>query len=224
MSSSRMTVAQALVRFLAAQHVQRDGVRTPFVAGCFGILGHGNVAGLGQAFQQHADLLPFVPGRNEQAMAHIAIGYARQRNRLAAYACTSSVGPGATNMVTAAALATVNRLPVLLLPSDTFAGRGPHPVLQQLEVPHDQTISVNDAFRPVSQFFDRVQRPEQLFSAALEAMRVLTDPAQTGAVTLALPEDVQAELCRCPRPSWKSARGRSTASRPRPRRWARRSS
>ena len=198
MSSSQMTVAQALVRFLAAQHVQRDGVRAPFFAGCFGILGHGNVAGLGQAFQQHADLLPFIQGRNEQAMAHVAIGYARQRNRLSAYACTSSVGPGATNMVTAAALATVNRLPVLLLPSDTFATRKPHPVLQQLEVPHDQTVSVNDCFRPVSRFFDRVQRPEQLFSAALEAMRVLTDPGETGAVTLALPEDVQAETVSVP--------------------------
>ena len=198
MSSSRMTVAQALVRFLAAQHVQRDGVRAPFIAGCFGILGHGNVAGLGQAFQQHADVLPFVQGRNEQAMAHIAIGYARQRNRLSTYACTSSVGPGATNMVTAAALATVNRLPVLLLPSDTFAGRAPHPVLQQLEVPYDQTMSVNDCLRPVSRFFDRIQRPEQLFSAALEAMRVLTDPAETGAVTLALPEDVQVETIEVP--------------------------
>jgi 3D-(3,5/4)-trihydroxycyclohexane-1,2-dione acylhydrolase (decyclizing) len=198
MSSSKMTVAQALVRFLAAQHVQRDGVRAPFIAGCFGILGHGNVAGLGQAFQQHADVLPFIQGRNEQAMAHTAIGYARQRNRLATYACTSSIGPVATNMVTAAALATINRLPVLLLPSDTFARRAPHPVLQQLEMPHDQTVSVNDSFRPVSRFFDRIQRPEQLFSAALEAMRVLTDPAETGAVTLALPEDVQAETVEVP--------------------------
>src|SRR5947209_6718307 len=198
MNNSRMTMAQALVRFLAAQHVQRDGVRSPFIAGCFGILGHGTVAGLGQAFQQHADVLPFIQGRNEQAMAHTAIGYARQRNRLATYACTSSIGPGATNMVTAAALATINRLPVLLLPSDTFARRAPHPVLQQLEMPHDQTVSVNDSFRPVSRFFDRIQRPEQLFSAALEAMRVLTDPAETGAVTLALPEDVQAETVDVP--------------------------
>ena len=189
----RLTVAQALVRFLAVQEVQRDGVRAPFFAGCFGILGHGNVAGLGQAFAQYGDLLPFHQGRNEQAMVHIASGYARQRNRLGAYICTTSVGPGATNMITGAALATINRVPVLLLPSDTFARRTPHPVLQQLEVPHDQTISVNDCFRPVSRFFDRVLRPEQLYSAALEAIRVLTDPAETGAVTIALPEDVQTE-------------------------------
>jgi 3D-(3,5/4)-trihydroxycyclohexane-1,2-dione acylhydrolase (decyclizing) len=189
----RLTVAQALVRFLAAQHVERDGARERFFAGCFGIFGHGNVAGLGQALHQHADLLPYHPARNEQAMVHIAAGYARQRNRLGAYACTTSIGPGATNMVTGAALATINRLPVLLLPSDTFATRTPHPVLQQLEVPHDATVSVNDCFRPVSRFYERVERPEQLIPAALEAMRVLTDPAETGAVTLALPEDVQAE-------------------------------
>jgi 3D-(3,5/4)-trihydroxycyclohexane-1,2-dione acylhydrolase (decyclizing) len=189
----RLTVAQALVRFLAAQHVERDRVRSRFFAGCFGIFGHGNVAGLGQALQQHADLLPYHPARNEQAMVHIAVGYARQRNRLATFACTSSVGPGATNMVTGAALATINRLPVLLLPGDTFAGRGPHPVLQGLEVAHDATVSVNDTFRPVSRFYERVERPEQLVPAALEAMRVLTDPAETGAVVLALPEDVQVE-------------------------------
>jgi 3D-(3,5/4)-trihydroxycyclohexane-1,2-dione acylhydrolase (decyclizing) len=194
----RLTVAQALVRFLAAQVVQRDGVRAGFFAGCFGIFGHGNVAGLGQALQQHHDLLPFHPARNEQAMVHIACGYARQRNRLGTFACTTSVGPGATNMVTGAALATINRLPVLLLPGDTFATRTPHPVLQQLEVPHDATVSVNDCFRPVSRYFDRVQRPEQLIPAALEAMRVLTDPAETGAVTLALPEDVQAEAFDVP--------------------------
>jgi 3D-(3,5/4)-trihydroxycyclohexane-1,2-dione acylhydrolase (decyclizing) len=189
----KLTVAQALVRFLAAQRVERDGVRSKFFAGCFGIFGHGNVAGLGQALQQHADLLPYHPARNEQAMVHIASGYARQRNRLGAFACTTSVGPGATNMVTGAALATINRLPVLLLPGDTFATRTPHPVLQQLEVPHDATVSVNDCLRPVSRFYERVERPEQLISAALEAMRVLTDPGETGAVTLALPEDVQAE-------------------------------
>ncbi|MGA2013128.1 MAG: 3D-(3,5/4)-trihydroxycyclohexane-1,2-dione acylhydrolase (decyclizing) [Solirubrobacteraceae bacterium] len=191
----RLTVAQALVRFLAAQEVQRDGARSRFFGGCFGILGHGNVAGLGQAFQQDGSLLAFHQGRNEQAMVHIASGYARQRNRLGALICTTSIGPGATNMITGAALATVNRLPVLLLPSDTFAGRVPHPVLQQLEVFSDQTVTVNDCFRPVSRFFDRVQRPEQLYSAALEAMRVLTDPADTGAVTIALPEDVQTEAC-----------------------------
>jgi len=194
----RLTVAQALIRFLAVQEVERDGRRERFFAGCFGIFGHGNVAGIGQALQQYGDLLPYHQGRNEQAMVHIAAGFARQRNRLGTYVCTTSVGPGATNMVTGAALATVNRLPVLLLPSDTFAGRGPHPVLQQLEVPHDGTVSVNDCFRPVSRYFDRVERPEQLISAALEAMRVLTDPAETGAVTLALPEDVQAEAFEVP--------------------------
>src|SRR3954465_13501301 len=189
----RLTVAQALLRFLAAQEVERDGTRTRFFAGCFGIFGHGNVAGLGQALHQHADLLPYHPARNEQGMVHAAVGYARQRNRLATFACTSSIGPGATNMVTGAALATINRLPVLLLPGDTFATRTPHPVLQQLEAPHDATVSVNDCFRPVSRFYERVERAEQLLPAALEAMRVLTDPAETGAVTLALPEDVQAE-------------------------------
>ena len=189
----RLTVAQALVRFLAGQEVERDGVRSPFFARCYGVFGHGNVAGLGQALQQHAELLPFHQGRNEQAIVHIASGYARQRNRLGALICTSSIGPGATNMITGAALATINRLPVLLLPGDTFARRVPHPVLQQLEVAHDGTMSVNDCFRPVSRFFDRVERPEQLYSAALDAMRVLTDPADTGAVTIALPEDVQTE-------------------------------
>jgi 3D-(3,5/4)-trihydroxycyclohexane-1,2-dione acylhydrolase (decyclizing) len=194
----RMTVAQALVRFLAAQEVERDAVRRRFFAGCLGIFGHGNVAGVGQALRQYSDLLSFHPGRNEQAMVHIAVGYARQCNRLASLACTTSVGPGATNMVTGAALATINRLPVLLLPGDTFASRRPHPVLQQLEVPHDATVSVNDAFRPVSRFYERVERPEQLIPAALEAIRVLTDPAETGAVTLALPEDVQAEAFDVP--------------------------
>jgi len=195
---TRLTVAQALVRFLAAQHVERDGRRSRFFAGCFGIFGHGNVAGIGQALGQHHDLLPFYPARNEQGMVHIAVGYARQRNRLGAFACTSSVGPGATNMVTGAALATINRLPVLLLPGDTFATRTPHPVLQQLEVAHDATVSVNDCLRPVSRFYERVERPEQLIPAALEAMRVLTDQAEVGAVTLALPEDVQTEALEVP--------------------------
>jgi 3D-(3,5/4)-trihydroxycyclohexane-1,2-dione acylhydrolase (decyclizing) len=193
-----LTVAQALVRFLAAQEIERDGQRRRFFAGCFGIFGHGNLAGMGQALHQHADLLPYHQARNEQAMVHIASGYARQSNRLATYACTTSVGPGATNMVTGAALATINRLPVLLLPGDTFATRTPHPVLQQLEVPHDATVSVNDCFKPVSRFFERIERPEQLVPAALEAMRVLTDPAETGAVTLALPEDVQTEAVEVP--------------------------
>jgi 3D-(3,5/4)-trihydroxycyclohexane-1,2-dione acylhydrolase (decyclizing) len=196
--SVRLTVGQALVRFLAAQEVERDGRRQPFFGGCFGIFGHGNVAGLGQALQQHEGRFRYVQGRNEQGMVHMAVGYARQRNRLSTWACTSSIGPGATNMVTGAALATVNRLPVLLLPSDTFATRRPHPVLQQLEAPYDATVSVNDAFRPVSRFFDRVERPERLVPAVLEAMRVLTDPAETGAVTLALPEDVQAEAVEVP--------------------------
>jgi 3D-(3,5/4)-trihydroxycyclohexane-1,2-dione acylhydrolase (decyclizing) len=195
---TRLTVAQALVRFLSAQQVQRDGARSEFFAGCFGIFGHGNVAGLGQALHQYRDLLRYHPARNEQAMVHAAAGYARQRNRLATFACTTSVGPGATNMVTGAAAATINRLPVLLLPSDTFATRAPHPVLQQLEVPHDASVSVNDTLRPVSRFYERVERPEQLIPAALETMRVLTDPAETGAVTLAMPEDVQAEAFEVP--------------------------
>jgi len=195
----KLTVAQALVRFLSVQHVERDGVRSRFFAGCLGIFGHGNVAGLGQALFQHADQLRYHPARNEQAMVHVAVGYARQRNRLGTFACTTSVGPGATNLVTGAALATVNRLPVLLLPGDTFATRRPHPVLQQLEVTHDATVSVNDCLRPVSRYFERVQRPEQLIPAALEAMRVLTDPAETGAVTLALPEDVQNEAFDVPK-------------------------
>jgi 3D-(3,5/4)-trihydroxycyclohexane-1,2-dione acylhydrolase (decyclizing) len=181
------------VRFLSAQEIERDGVRHRFFAGCFGIFGHGNVAGLGQALHQYHDEMPFHPARNEQAMVHVAAGYARQRNRLGTYICTTSVGPGATNMVTGAAAATINRLPVLLLPGDTFATRTPHPVLQMLEVPHDATMSVNDCLRPVSRYFERVHRPEQLITGSLEAMRVLTDPAETGAVTLALPEDVQAE-------------------------------
>jgi 3D-(3,5/4)-trihydroxycyclohexane-1,2-dione acylhydrolase (decyclizing) len=197
-TATRITVAQALVRFLAAQQVERDGARSTFFAGCLGIFGHGNVAGVGQALAQHQHLLPYHPARNEQAMVHLAAGYARQRNRLGAFACTTSVGPGATNMVTGAALATINRLPVLLLPGDTFATRRPHPVLQQLEVPHDATVSVNDCLRPVSRFYERIERPEQLIAAALEAMRVLTDPAETGAVTLALPEDVQAEAFEVP--------------------------
>jgi 3D-(3,5/4)-trihydroxycyclohexane-1,2-dione acylhydrolase (decyclizing) len=195
---TRLTVAQALVRFLAAQHTERDGRRERLIAGCYGIFGHGNVAGLGQALHQHRDLLPYQPARNEQGMVHIAAGYARQKNRLSTFACTTSVGPGATNMVTGAALATINRLPVLLLPGDTFATRTPHPVLQMLEVAHDATVSVNDCFRPVSRYYERVERPEQMIPAALEAMRVLTDPAETGAVTLAMPEDVQAEAFDVP--------------------------
>lgn len=196
--SQRMTVAQALVRFLAAQYIERDGERRRFFGACYGIFGHGNVAGLGEALLASNHELPYHPGRNEQAMVHIACGYARQLDRLGAMVVTTSVGPGATNLVTGAALATINRLPVLLLPADTFATRAPHPVLQQLELPHDGTVSVNDALRPVSRYFDRIVRPEQLVPAAIEAMRVLTDPSETGAVTLALPEDIQTELVDVP--------------------------
>src|SRR4051812_43215987 len=198
MAAIRLTAAQALVRFLAAQHVERDGQRGRFFGGCFGIFGHGNVAGIGQALLQHPELLRYHQARNEQAMVHTAAAYARMRNRLGALVCTSSIGPGATNMVTGAALATINRLPVLLVPGDVFAGRGPDPVLQQLEVPWAGDVSVNDVFRPVSRYFDRISRPEQVISAALAAMRVLTSPAETGAVTLAFPQDVQAEAFDCP--------------------------
>ena len=186
-------MAQALVRFLANQYVERDGIEQRFFAGCFGIFGHGNVAGIGQALLQYGDDLTYYQSRNEQAMVHSATAYARQKNRLQTFVCTSSIGPGATNMVTGAALATINRLPVLLLPGDVFASRGPDPVLQQLEAPHDGDLTVNDAFRPVSKYWDRVNRPEQIIPSALAAMRVLTNPAETGAVTLALPQDVQAE-------------------------------
>jgi 3D-(3,5/4)-trihydroxycyclohexane-1,2-dione acylhydrolase (decyclizing) len=168
-------------------------VEHPFFAGVFGIFGHGNVAGVGQALQQQADQLTYYQARNEQAMVHTASAYARTKNRLGAFACTTSIGPGATNMTTGAALATINRLPVLLLPGDVFASRAPDPVLQQLETPHDGTLSVNDCFRPVSRYWDRIDRPEQLVPAALAAVRVLTNQAETGAVTLALPQDVQAE-------------------------------
>ncbi|MGH8794920.1 MAG: 3D-(3,5/4)-trihydroxycyclohexane-1,2-dione acylhydrolase (decyclizing) [Stackebrandtia sp.] len=196
-STIRLTVSQALVRFLANQHTERDGVERRLIAGCFGIFGHGNVAGLGQALLQaradgDADM-PYYLARNEQGMVHSAVAYARMRDRLSTFACTASIGPGSTNMVTGAALATINRLPVLLLPSDFFANRAPDPVLQQLEDAGSADVSVNDAFRPVSRYWDRVNRPEQLMPAALAAMRVLTDPVDTGAVTLALPQDVQAE-------------------------------
>ncbi|HEY7530433.1 MAG TPA: 3D-(3,5/4)-trihydroxycyclohexane-1,2-dione acylhydrolase (decyclizing) [Gemmatimonadota bacterium] len=225
MSTVRLTTAQALVRFLANQFVERDGVQHRFFAGVWGIFGHGNVAGIGQALHQletvagagaehrperngerSGDASPageappfrYVLSRNEQAQVHAAAGYARMRNRLGTWACTTSIGPGATNMVTGAAAATINRLPVLLLPGDTFASRRPDPVLQQLESPWSRELTVNDAFKPVSRYWDRIHRPEQLIAAALEAMRVLTDPAETGAVTLALPQDVQAEAFGCP--------------------------
>ncbi|MGM9381242.1 3D-(3,5/4)-trihydroxycyclohexane-1,2-dione acylhydrolase (decyclizing) [Streptomyces antibioticus] len=191
--STRLTVAQALVRFLAAQYTERDGVRQRLIGATWGIFGHGNVAGLGQALVEYGDAMPFHQGRNEQSMVHAAVGYARQSNRLSTHAVTTSIGPGATNLVTGAALATVNHLPVLLLPGDTFATRVADPVLQQLEVPYAGDVSVNDSLRPVSRWFDRVTRPEALIPAALQAVRVLTDPVETGAVTLALPQDVQAE-------------------------------
>jgi 3D-(3,5/4)-trihydroxycyclohexane-1,2-dione acylhydrolase (decyclizing) len=194
----RLTAGQALLRFLAAQVVERDGVRHRFFGGCFGIFGHGNVAGFGQALAERPDLLTYYQARNEQAMVHAAVGYARQLNRLGALVCTSSIGPGATNMVTGAALATVNRLPVLLVPGDVFASRAPDPVLQQLETAARGDVSVNDAFIPVSRYFDRIERPEQLLAAATAAMRVLTSPAETGAVTLAFPQDVQAEAFEVP--------------------------
>ncbi|RSM43189.1 3D-(3,5/4)-trihydroxycyclohexane-1,2-dione acylhydrolase (decyclizing) [Amycolatopsis balhimycina DSM 5908] len=193
----RLTTAQALVRFLAVQYSERDGVEHRLIPGCFGIFGHGNVAGIGQALLQAAETgeadLPYYLARNEQGMVHAAAAYTKTRDRLATFACTASTGPGSTNMITGAALATTNRLPVLLLPSDMFARRGPDPVLQQLEDPRAGDVTVNDAFRPVSKYFDRITRPEQLIPAALAAMRVLTDPAETGAVTLCLPQDVQAE-------------------------------
>ena len=188
----RLTMAQALVRFLACQWSERDGAEERLFAGCFGIFGHGNVAGIGQALQE-TPALPYYQSRNEQAMVHTAAAYARMKNRLSTFACTTSIGPGATNMLTAAAGATINRLPVLLLPGDIFARRNVAPVLQQLESEHSQDISVNDCFRPVSRYWDRIVRPEQLVTALPEAMRVLTSPAETGAVTLCLPEDVQAE-------------------------------
>ena len=194
----RLTAAQALVRFLAAQYVERDGVEQRFFGGCFGIFGHGNVAGIGEALYESPDLLTYYQARSEQGMVHTAAGYARMKNRLRTMACTTSIGPGATNMVTGAALATVNRLPVLLLPGDVFASRRPDPVLQQLELPWAGDASVNETLRPVSRYFDRIWRPEQVVPAALQAMRVLVSQAETGAVTLAFPQDVQTEAFDCP--------------------------
>jgi 3D-(3,5/4)-trihydroxycyclohexane-1,2-dione acylhydrolase (decyclizing) len=191
--TKRLTTAQALVRFLAAQHSQRDGVEHRLFEGCFGIFGHGNLTGVGQALSEHPELLTYYQARNEQAMVHTASAFARQRNRLSTLACTTSIGPGATNMLTGAAAATVNRLPVLLLPGDAFASRRPDPVLQQLEVPWRGDMTVNDCFQPVCKYWDRISRPEQLVPAALAAVRVLTNQAETGAVMLSLPQDVQVE-------------------------------
>jgi len=193
MKTMKLTVGQALVHFLDNQYVELDGEETKFVEGIFGIFGHGNVVGLGEAIVEAKHNLIFRQGRNEQGMGHAAMGFAKEHNRRKIYAVTSSVGPGAANMVTAAATATVNRIPVLFLPGDTFACRQPDPVLQQVEQPTDFNITTNDAFKPVSKYWDRVSRPEQLMTAMINAMRVLTNPADTGAVTVALPQDVQGE-------------------------------
>ena len=191
-STKRLTVAQATIEYLQNQFIERDGVEQAFFAGCFGIFGHGNVAGIGQALFQNPSF-KYYQCRNEQAMVHTAIAYAKMKNRLGAFVCTTSIGPGATNMITGAATATINRLPVLLLPGDIFATRQVAPVLQQLENQHSQDISVNDCFKPVSKYWDRISRPEQLITSLPQAMRILTSPSETGAVTLSMPQDVQAE-------------------------------
>jgi 3D-(3,5/4)-trihydroxycyclohexane-1,2-dione acylhydrolase (decyclizing) len=191
-TTRRLTTAQAIIEFLKNQHVERDGRQHKFFGGMLGIFGHGNVAGIGQALQQYLDF-PYIPVRSEQSGVHLAAGYAKASNRLKTFACTSSIGPGATNMITGAALATVNRLPVLLLPGDIFARRNVAPVLQQLESPGSQDFSVNDCFKPVSRYWDRIYRPEQIITALPEVMRVLTSPSDCGAVTLSLPQDVQTE-------------------------------
>src|SRR6202521_2742083 len=193
MKALRLTMAQALVRFLSVQYLERDGIEHRFIEGCFGIFGHGNLTGVGQALAQNPELLTYYQARNEQGMVHIAAGFAKMRNRLATLACTTSIGPGATNMVTGASAATPHRVPVLLLPGDVFASRRPDPVLQQLETPWRGELSVNDCFQPVCRYWDRIQRPEQLIPAALAAMRVLTSQADSGAVMLALPQDVHTE-------------------------------
>lgn len=194
----KLTTSQALIRFLDQQYVERDGIQHKFFAGCFGIFGHGNVGGIGQALFEYP-AFTYYQARNEQAMVHTAAAYSRMKDRLSTFVCTSSIGPGATNMLTAAAAATINRLPVLLLPGDIFAGRHVDPVLQQLEYPTSAAVSVNDCFRPVSRYWDRINRPEQLIASLMQAMRVLTSPAETGAVTLCLPQDVQAEAYDFPK-------------------------
>lgn len=199
MTTKRLTMAQALIEFLSVQYVERDGIENPFFAGCWGIFGHGNVAGVGQALQQYAGQFRYYQSRNEQAMVHTTAAYAKMKNRRQTFACTSSIGPGATNMLTAAAGATINRLPVLLLPGDIFAERIQAPVLQQLEVEHSQDFSVNDCFKPISRYWDRINRPEQLITSLPEALRMLTSPVETGTVTLALPQDIQTEAFDYPR-------------------------
>lgn len=191
MTTKRLTMAQAIIQFLMNQYIERDGHENAFFAGCWGIFGHGNVAGIGQALQQYSDKFRYYQARNEQGMVHAAAAYTKMKNRLQTFACTSSIGPGATNMITGAAVATINRLPVLLLPGDIFAERAQAPVLQQVEWEHSQDFSVNDCFKPVSRYWDRINRPEQIIAALPEVMRVLTSPSETGAVTLALPQDVQ---------------------------------
>lgn len=193
MQTVRLTMAQALVKFLDQQYVEFDGREIKFVKGIFTLFGHGNVLGLGQALAENPGELQVYQGRNEQGMTHAATAFAKQTHRKQIFACTASVGPGSANMVTAAATASANRIPVLLLPGDTYACRQPDPVLQQIEHYHDLNITTNDAFKAVSRYWDRIVRPEQVMTALLNAMRVLTDPADTGAVTLALPQDVQAE-------------------------------
>ena len=212
MKSIRLTVAQAVVKYLNQQYVERDGKENKFFAGCFGILGHGNVAGMGQAIQQQNDL-KYYQCRNEQSMVHTAAAYTKMKNRLSTFICTTSIGPGATNMITAAAGATINRLPVLLIPGDIFAKRNVAPVLQQLESANSQDFSVNDCFKPISKYWDRINRPEQILFALPEVMRVITSPAETGTVTLAIPQDVQAEAFDYPldffeKKTWSIARPR----------------
>ena len=216
MKTNRLTVGQAVVRFLKNQYVERDGNENPFFAGCLGIFGHGIVAGVGEGLMENPDFRYYMT-RNEQASVHIAIAYAKMKNRLGTFACISSIGPGATNMITGAACATINRLPVLLMPGDIFARRNVAPVLQQLESSSSQDISVNDCFKPVSKYWDRINRPEQLITSLPEVMRVLTSPSDTGAVTLALPQDVQAEAFDFPeelfrKRIWKIARPRPDSS------------
>jgi 3D-(3,5/4)-trihydroxycyclohexane-1,2-dione acylhydrolase (decyclizing) len=198
MKVKKLTMAQALIEFLNNQYIEVDGTEKKFVKGVLGIFGHGNVVGLGQALEQYKDKICFYQGKNEQEIAHAAIAYAKQKDRQEIFACTASIGPGSLNMVTAAGTATVNRIPVLLLPSDSFACRQPDPVLQQIEDPTDYTVTANDAFKPISKYWDRVSRPEQLMTAMINAFRVLTDPADTGAVTICLPQDVQGEAFEYP--------------------------
>ena len=212
MATKRLTMAQAVISFLKNQYVERDGAEQRFFAGCFGIFGHGIIGGIGQALQQNPDFR-YYQTRNEQAMVHTAIAYAKVKNRLQTFVCTSSIGPGATNMVTGAATATINRLPVLLIPGDIFARRNVAPVLQQLESGHSQDVSVNDCFKPVTRYWDRINRPDQIILALPEVMRVLTSPADTGAVALCLPQDVQAEAWDYPvelfeKRVWRVARNR----------------